>query len=264
MSYAFNKVSNTVIDLEIPTFSWATFTLTITKLTPNTYVYSSVIDVDIEALAGETFETTDNVYAISSADTYRITLNEDGVYKALVSTTGADTTGTYIFVIKDSLLTYIKESVNDTLSCNPETECHCNENCEKYYNFCMLALLSASFFADNVDINFNYGNVTSGELIKDYVYKCTNAGAGTRDFQAGSIPLLREEDSFSILAADTNLTLNETYVCIYTGTPDTWGSTVLTAMTDDFVERLKYIADTIDRIDDYQTNVCTCNCNASC
>jgi len=261
MAYAFSKVSNKVVDFEINSFDWASMVVTITKLTPNTYVYSGTIDIDFTAINESVFEETVNVYGISAADTYRITFNEDGVYKINVVTTSSTTNKDYIFISKDSLITYLTEDVNNVLSCNPETECHCNETCERYYNFNMLTLLSASYFGDDIDINFNYGTVTSGGLISGYDYKCTYAGSGTRDFNEGISPLLMEKSNFNVIAADTTLVLNTVYTCIFTGTPDAWGATVLTGMTDEFTERLQYIADTMDRIDDYKTNVCSCNCD---
>lgn len=76
-----------------------------------------------------------------------------------------------------------------------------------------------------------YNNLSSGAFTTDMIgkpFKCTDVGSSTRDFREGTTALLKIANTGVLLAADTPLVLNTVYVVYAAGTPDNWGSSVLT------------------------------------
>jgi len=261
MPHSIKKSSETVASLVVTSYSTA-FTLAVTKLTPKTYTWGQATsDVSVSTLDGTLTDNGDATYVMTADGTYSITFANDGVYKLTI----VDVTTTYVHyvIINAELKLLLKTQITNNIYCHPEVAYDCSDKIEAVYNTNILSILSNSYFSGlDINIAFDYGDKTSGILYEGYQYECTNVGTGTRDFAAVAVLLLMDSN-FNIIAANTALTLGETYTCIITGTPDAWGSTTLKPMNTLLVNRFKTIADAVDRVDEYSDtcavkNTCPC------
>ena len=257
MPHSIKKTSETVASLLITSYSTA-FTLAITKLTAKTYTWGQATsDVSVSTLDGTLTDNGNATYVMTAAGTYPITFANDGVYKLTI----VDVTTTYVnyTLINSTLKGLLKTQITNNIYCHPEVAYDCSDKIEAVYNTNILSILSNSYFSgEDINIAFDYSDMTSGILHEGYQYECTNAGTGTRDFAAGAVLLLMD-DNFNLIAASTALTLGETYTCIITGTPDTWGSTTLKPMNTLLINRLRTVADAVDRVDEYSDSCATKN-----
>jgi hypothetical protein len=265
MSYSLKKSDEAVISLYIPTFLYSAFTVTVTKLQAKTYTWGvATSDISASTEDGTLTDGGSATYTISAAGTYLFTAT-DGVFKFVIATTiagvGSDTYNHYS-IINSNLKSLIKTNATNILYCHPEVAYDCIAKQDDIYNTNILIMIGLAYMQDDINVAFDYTTKTAGVLYKGYSYQCTNIGAGGRDFGEGATLLLMDSN-FNLVPVDTALTLNEIYTCINTGTPDAWGSTILTPLTTPLSERFKLIADSIDRVTQYEStcsvkNICQC------
>lgn len=231
--------------------------VTTAVLNNSTYTYST-IQPTVVASTGGTAVYAAPSYTLSDGAgvsyEYSFTMPGDGVYR--MTTVHNSVTRVHYFIATSELDVIIKAHIEDIICCNPEEQCRCNENCKAYYDYNVVSLLAQTYFSYDIDVNFNYGTISSGLLFSGYTYKCTTIdSASPPHWQDGTTDLLLKEDN-TIIGDTDSVVLNDLYTCFQTGTPDDYDGATFTALTDELHSLLKYIADAIYRVDEYSNSTC--------
>lgn len=258
MSYYLNKLTSSSIefkDLTAP-LTVLFYSIPSTKDDPAQVPVAyepTVIDVN-----GDAVVPVASTYTLSNLlAPFSVQFGEDGVYKIEVNATYL-----HLFINIETYEGLIQTSVIDSICCSPLDKCDCNEKCESLYNFNVLALLGQTLMSDEIDINFNYGEIGSGYLFNGYDYLCTTADGGSPPhWQYGTTDILTDIN-YVVHPDTTSVVENTIYKCIFTGIPDDYDGATFTALTTTLQNKLNYIADALARLYKYNSecdnNPCSC------